>query len=292
LIQVQRGDRAIDLLARCREDIADGEGDLVFEAMESLSRVERDPEEPRPESLRWELQELFKVLYKIGMAQVERLVLLELFYHQVFENDDHRGFQPKGLLVAIRDSPSLFVELLRYPWKDDTGSSTRPDDESSKALAKQISGLLHELAELPGQSELCPMKGKTIAEWVFEVIRSASDCKYLVAVDHQLAGIVTSGAWGGIDRWPAPDLGMAINVLAEAIPETFPRHLEISLSNSRGMHWVDPSGKSERNQADQLRKRAEQLRLTCPSASRALRNIAERLDAEAIQNVERAKWER
>ena len=292
LIQANRGDRAIDLLARCRGDIAEGEDYLIFEALESLPFVERDSDEPKPSSLRRELQGLFEVLYRIGMSQVERVVRLELFYHQIFENDEDRRFQPKGLLVAIRDSPFLFVELLRYPWKDDTGTSTTPDDESTKALANQIGGLLRKLAEVPGQSDFCPMNGKTVAEWVSEVIQVASGYQYLTAVGLQLPGIITSGAWGEIDKWPTPDVAEAINVLAEAIPKTFPLHLSVSLSNARGVHRVDPSGQSEKRQAEKLRNRAEQLRLTCPAASRALRDIGQRLEAEAKQNVERAKWER
>ncbi len=292
LIKVARADRAVDLLAHRRKEIVADDVDLVFEALETLPLVERDPDEPHRGSLRWEIQELFKVLYKVGMSQVERLVRLELLYHEVFEDDDRRKFQPKGLLAAIRDAPSLFVDLLRYARKDDTGASTTPDDETTKALAKQVSGLLRQLAELPGQSELCPMTDKSIANWVTEVIQIASECRYLTAVGLQLPDVITSGAWTSIETWPTPDLSDPINILAEAIPETFPRHLSISLSNARGVHWVDPSGQSEISKADKLRKRADQLQQACPAAARALRDVAQSLDSEAIRNVEQAKWER
>ncbi|QDV85890.1 hypothetical protein [Planctomycetes bacterium TBK1r] len=292
LVQVARADRGIDLLARCREDIAEDEVDLVFEALEMLPLVERDADEPRQDSLRWELQELFEVLYRIGMSQVERLLRLELLYHQVFEDDESRKFQPKGLLVAIRDTPSLFVDLLRYPWKNDAGKSTTPDDDPTKALANQVGGLLRQLAELPGQSELCPMNEKSIADWVTEVVQIASECRYLTALGLQLPDVITSGAWTSIDTWPTPDVADVINILAEAIPETFPRHLSVSLSNARGVHIVDPTGQSEKSQAEQLRNRADQLRETCPAASRALGDLAQSLDSEARRNVERAKWER
>lgn len=292
LIKVARADRAVDLLARRRQEIADHEVDLVFEALETLPLVERDPGEPHRDSLRWELQELFEVLYRIGMSQVERLVRLELLYHQVFEDDERRRFQPKGLLVAIRDTPSLFVDLLRYPWNDDNGASTTRDDEPTKALAKQVSGLLHQLAELPGQSELCPMSDKSIADWVTEVIQTASECRYLTAVGLQLPNVIATGAWSAIESWPTAGVADAINMLADAIPETFPRHLSVSLSNARGAHCVDPSGQSEEMQAEKLRNRADEIRQTCPAASQALRDVAQNLDLEAVRNVERAKWER
>jgi hypothetical protein len=292
LIQVARGDRAVDLLARRSEDIGDDEVDLVFEALETLPLVERDPDEPRRDNLRRELQVLFEALYRIGMSQVERLVRLELLYHSIFESDGGRQFQPRSLLVAIRDSPSLFVDMLKYPWKDDTGNSTTPDDETAQVVADQIGRLLHQLAELPGQSELCPMSDKKISDWVTEVVQIASDHQYLTAVGLQFPDIIVCGAWGTIDTWPATDVAEAINILADAIPETFPQHLSVSLSNARGVHWVDPSGQSEKSQAEKLRSRADQLRQTCPAASRTLRDVAQSLESDAIRNVERAKWER
>lgn len=125
LIKFARADRAIDLLAHARKDIADNEVDLVFEVLENLPLVERDPDEQSRGSVRWEIQTLFAVLYEFGMSQVERIVRLELCYHQVFEDDERRKFQPKGLLVAIRDSPRLFVELLSYCCKDDNGEKNQ-----------------------------------------------------------------------------------------------------------------------------------------------------------------------
>ncbi len=292
LNQVGRADRSLDLLTRRRVQVSEDAADLVFETLEALPFVERDRNEGNHGSLRWEIQQLFKTLYKIGMSQIVRLVRLELAYHEVFENDESRKFQPKGLLVAIRDDPSLFVELLAYPWKDDTGASATQGNEQARAQAKQVGGLLRQVAELPGQSELCPMSGRSIADWITEVTRIATERRYLTAVGLQLPSIIASGAWSSIETWPTPEVVDAINVLAEAAPQTFPRHLSVSLSNARGVHFVDPTGESEKSQAEKLGKRAGQLRQTCPAASRALRDMAQSLESEALRNIEQAKWER
>lgn len=292
LIRVARADRAIDLLVRCQKRIPDEQVDLVFEALETLPLVERAPDEPLRESLRWELQELFEVLYRIGMSQMQRLLRLELLYHQLFEDEESRRFQPKGLLVTIRDTPSLFVELLRYPWKNDAGTSTTPDDEATRHLATQVRGLLQQVAELPGESELCPLSGKTTADWVFEVLQVASECRYLTAVGLQLPQIIASGAWNSIDIWPSRDVAEAINILAEVVPETFQRHLTISLLNARGVHGIDPTGRSEKGNAEKLRKRAQQLQHNCPAAAKSLRELAQSLESDAIRNIERANWDR
>lgn len=291
LIRVSRADRVVDLLAHRRKEISEDEVELVFAALEAFPEAEQDPNEPRSQNLRWEIQELFLVLYKLDMSQVERLVRLEIVYHSVFEDATGRYFQPKGLLFAIRDSPSLFVDLLTYPWKNDDGGSGTPDDEQSQALANKIGSLLRELAELPGQTDLCPMNNRSITDWVTEVVKVASERRYLIAVGLVLPDIISVGAWRSIESWPPEDLLEAVNILAHAIPETFPEHLSISLSNARGVHSVDPTGKKETNQAEKLSNRCNELRHSCPAASRALAYCAERLSSEAQRNVERARWQ-
>jgi len=293
LNQAARADRAIDLIADRKETLAENDADTVFEVMESLPHVVRDcTERNRNGNLRWEIQQLFDLLYRIGMSQVERLVRLELLYHQVFENHRHHLFQPKALLFAMRDSPSLFVDLLTYPWKDDTGGSTIPDNESTKVFAEQISGLLNKLAELPGQSDLCPMTGKSVACWVAEVIRTANERRYLTAVQLQLPRILTCRAWEAIDAWPTTCSVDAINVLAEIDPQSVRSRLSNGLFNARGVHAVDPTGHSENDKAKKLRNRASELQQICPTAAWALSDIARRLESEAIRNVEHAHWER
>jgi hypothetical protein len=292
LIGADRADRAVEILCRHKKVITDDDAVLVFEALEALPDVDQAHIERNRNGLRHELQKLFEVLYKTSMNQLERLVRLEIFYHSIFEDDQRLYFQPKGLLVAIRDNPTLLIEMLRYCWKDDNGESAKPGDAQARALGEKVGRLLHALAELPGQSELCPMSEKTIAEWVTELVRLASECRHLTAVGLQLPHIIASGAWDSIEKWPSNEIAEAINVLASAIPETFPEHLSISLSNARGVHWVDPSGQSEKSQAESLRKRAEQLRKTCPPACRALQDIAKSLDSEGRNNIEQAKWER
>ena len=125
----------------------------------SLKHWNRCPSSSK-DSVRWELQQLFDVLYRNGISQVERIVRLELLYHQVFDGNEVRKFQPKGLLVAISDSPSLFVDLLSYPWKDDNHESTLPNDQHTRVLANRVGGLLHQLTELPAEYDLAPMNGK------------------------------------------------------------------------------------------------------------------------------------
>jgi hypothetical protein len=290
LAQANRADRAVDFLSHRREMISETEVESVFAALEGLPHVTRDADEGTA-SLRWEIQQLFDVLYKLAMSQVERLVRLELLYHSVFEKDEGLRFQPKALLAAIRETPSLFLDMLAYLWKDDRGKSGTPDDDASRNVARRVRGLLSSLAELPGQSELCSMSEKTVADWVAEIIRHAKERGYLTALQLQIPEIVTTDAWDAFDTWPDSAIGEALNLIDEIDPDNFRRHLADSLSNARGFHSVDPTGQTEKSQAEKLRRRAQELRDACPSVAWALTHIAQDLDEESSRNIERANWE-
>lgn len=292
LIEASRPDRAVELLVRCRDDIALEEVEFVFAALESLPFIERDINENHRASPHWEIRQLFEKLYDIAMSQVGRLVGLELLYHQVFECDEDQRFQPKALLVVIRDQPSLFVEMVRFSSVDDSGALTVIEDEDSRIRVTQLSGLLFRLAELPGQSSLCPIEGKTFVDWVVEVLHVASENKCIDSVVRQIIHTSAWGSWKAIDSWPDEELAKAINIMSDKCPEIVSRNLAISLSYARGVHWCDPSGKSEQNLSKKISSRASQLRLTCPAASQALRNIANNLNTESKGNVEESNWER
>jgi hypothetical protein len=292
LIEASRSDKAVNLLVRCKDDIAFEEVDIVFAALETLPLVDRDIDEQHRGGLHWEIRQILEKLYDVAMSQVLRLVELELLYHQVFECDEDQRFQPKALLHLIRDQPSLFVEMVGYSSADDNGESSAIEDEATSIRLTQLCGLLCRLAELPGQSSLCPIDDKTLADWVDEVLHLASESKYIKSVVRQITHTVAYGFWRAIDSWPDEELVNAINIMSHKYPEIVSRHLAIGLSNARGFHFCDPSGRSEYNLSKKISNRASQLRQTCPAASQALREIAKQIDAESIGNAEESNWER
>ena len=292
LIEASRPDRAMELLVRCRDDIALEEIEFVFASLESFPFVERDINENHRNSFHWEIRQLFDKLYDFAMSQAQRLVGLELFYHQVFESDDAQWFQPIALLLAIRDQPSLFVEMVSYTSVDDSDELTAVEGEAASIRVKQISGLLFRLAELPGQSSLCPIEDKTLVDWVIEVLHIAGERRCLKSVIRQIIEIIVRVSWKSIDTWPNETLAKAINIMHEKLPEIVSRKLYIGLSNSRGVHWCDPTGKFENQLSVKIAKRAIQIGLTCPAASKAMRDIAKMIEAESRGNVEESNWER
>jgi hypothetical protein len=292
LIEASRADQGVVLLVRCKESIAYDEIELVFSALESLPFVDREAEDNARDSLNWEIRQLFELLYDAAMSQVERLIGLELLYHEVFQEDEQQRFQPKALLGTIRDEPSLFVNIVKYTSLNDNGESTTLDDETIRISVTQIKGLVFRLAELPGQSDLCPIEGKTFIDWVSHVLQIASEHKCLKSVGRQIIDVMTRTSWRSIETWPDVELANAINHMDNIFPDLLQQRLFLGLSNARGMHCCDPTGQTEDSLSSRISNRASQIRSTCPAASRALRSIANDLKAESKGNVEESEWER
>lgn len=293
LVDAGRADRAIELLSRHSDKLTEVECNSIFEALDAFPLVDLSTAGwDENSSLHWELQNLFKVLYKFELSQdrLNRLVWVELLYHQLFEKDENIYFQPVGLLKTIRDFPSFFIDLLTYVYKDDSGDSRTSELQGSEAIANKVASLLWKLGEIPGQSNLCPLGNKTITQWFTEVIRIATERCYLTAVQFQMSSILTCRAWNNINSWPSRGVVEVVNTLAEIDPDDFRNELSRGLFNDRGVHFVDPTGRSEINAAEQLHKRAEQISDSCPAAAWALHNVAQNLESEAIRNIEREKW--
>jgi hypothetical protein len=126
---------------------------------------------------------------------------------------------------------------------DDNGESTTLDDETTRISITQIKGLLFRLAELPGQSDLCPIEGKTFVDWVSHVLQIASEHKCLESVGRQIIDVMTRTSWRSIDTWPDEELANAINHMDNIFSDLLQQRLFLGLSNARGMHCCDPTGK-------------------------------------------------
>jgi hypothetical protein len=292
LIEASRADQGVVLLVRCKESIAYDEIELVFSALESLPFVDREAEDNARDCLNWEIRQLFELLYDTAISQVDRLVILELIYHRIFDDHVNQRFQPRALLIAIRDQPAFFAKLVNSACMNDNGEWATPKDEPIRNQVRSVSSLLNRMDELPGQSDLCPIERGTITDWVREVLQIASEYKCFNSVAQQIINVITRRSWRSIETWPDEELANAINHMDDIFPGILQRRLFKGLSGARGMHYCDPTGQTEDSLSSRISNRASQIRSTCPAASRALRSIANDLKAESKGNVEESEWER
>lgn len=165
--------------------------------------------------------------------------------------------KPKLLEHKLATEPEFFCEAIRliYRSKKDDAPAVK-HTESEKAIATNAWHLLHDWRTPPGIQLDGSFSGQRFSEWLDATKKICTESGHLeVALIH--AGEVLIHA-------PPDSSGLWIDAtVASALNDRDDDHLRrgfsTSLYNSLGVHWVDPTGKPERELAEEYRRKAEEV---------------------------------
>jgi len=226
--------------------------------------------------------ELIKALQNDPDTNPEELFQVEWAYLPLL--DHYRGASPKLLENRLASDSGFFCEVIRlvYRSKKENKSKTEPS-ESQKSIATNAWTLLHEWKTPPGTQPGNTFSGERFREWLDKVKESCAESGHLeVALTH--VGQVSIYC-------PADSHGLWIdNSVAETLNAKDADHMRLGfrleLFNSRGFHRIDPTGKPERELAEQYRQKAEDIENAGYQRFAAtLRDLAEDYDREADRNI-------
>ena len=168
--------------------------------------------------------------------------------------DHHGDAPPKLLWRRLANEPEFFCEVIRLKEEGSHDEST----EEEKATATNAYHLLNEWQFPPGCQTDGSYDGDALSVWLDAVKRQCTDTGYLeiamTMLGHSLIHVPSDpdGLW--IHRSAAG----ALNVKdAGDIRDGF----RTELFNSGGTHWVDPTGRPDRELAGQYRAQAEAVEI-------------------------------
>jgi hypothetical protein len=163
----------------------------------------------------------------------------------------------KSLNAAIATDPQLFCEIIRKIFKSDRekGDEERPEPtEEERAIGLNAYRLLHGWGTVPGTDASGVISSELLKGWIDTVKGSLEESGHL-AVGLQKAGEVFTHAP------PAPDglfMSHAVaSVLNREDMAELRRGYEIAIYNSRGAHFVDPTGAPEKQLSATYRQKAD-----------------------------------
>lgn len=204
----------------------------------------------------YEIVEIIKSLQNDSSVSVDELARIEWAFLPLL-NDD-RDAAPHVLEGRLASDPAFFCEIIRLVFRSTKEKETVPAESSPEQRAYATNGyrLLQEWTMPPGMLSDGTFDAAQLESWLAAVQNEATASGHLeVALLH--AGQVLThvppdptGLW--IDRGAARILDSKEN---DRLREGF----RIELYNSRGVHWVDPSGSQEEELAALQRRRAEEL---------------------------------
>lgn len=171
--------------------------------------------------------------------------------------DGRQGAEPKLLESRMANDPEFFCEVIRLIFRSDKEDQTASEPtEELKSIATNAWTLLYNWETPPGSQADGTFNGERFTEWLQKVKEISTTSGHLDVALSKVGEVLISTPSDPNGLWINREVAVALNDRnAESMREGY----RIGTYNSRGAHWVDPTGKPERELANQFRAKAEEV---------------------------------
>ena len=237
---------------------------------------------------RYHIVELIKFLQTDPSVNQDDLFRVEWAYLPLLNR--HEGAAPHLLESRLANNPEFFCEVIRqiYRSKKEDQPSKEPTEES-KAIAANAWRLLYEWKTPPGTQNDGTFNEERFTEWFQRVKLLSVESGHLEVALVNIGEVLIHAPADPDGLWIHRAVAAALNDhAADELRDGF----RMGTYNSRGAHWVDPTGKPERELAEQFRRKAEEIENAgFQRFSVILRDLANSYDREAEQITAEHKLE-
>lgn len=200
----------------------------------------------------YHVTEIIKMLQDDKDINEDELFRIEWAYLPLL--DRYNKAEPKLLEKYLSTKPEFFVEIIQLMYRSKKEENTEIKiDENKQTLAKNAWKLLHDWKRPPGLRDECSYSSADLLKWLNKVKEMCTESGHLevalIHLGHVLFYTPTdpNGLW--IHK-------AAAEVLNEKDSPKIRQGFSIECYNSRGVHYVDPTGKTELELAELWRQRA------------------------------------
>jgi hypothetical protein len=203
----------------------------------------------------YHIVELIKFLQAEPSVNQDDLFSVEWAYVPLL--DSHSGAAPQLLESRLANDPEFFCEVIRliYQSKNEDQPSKEPAEES-KAIATNAWRLLYEWKTPPGTQNDGTFSEEHFTEWLERVKEVCTESGHLEVALINIGEVLIHTPPDPNGLWIRRAVAAALN---DREAEEMRSGFRTGTYNSRGVDWVDPSGKPERELAEQFRSKAEEV---------------------------------
>jgi hypothetical protein len=229
---------------------------------------------------------VIKAVQDEGHADKKELIAVEWAYLQVLEHSHITRATTLG--GALASEPDLFCEVIRTIFRSDKEAENqqRPEPtEERRAIAQNAYHLLETWATVPGTDASGDVSGEQLRSWIDAVKASLEQSGHLVVGLHKAGEVFI--------RAPVDPSGLFMHravadVLNRQDMDELRRGYELAVHNSRGAHFVDPTGAPEKELARVYNEKADAVENAgYHRLAVTLRSISESYEREAERNIAR-----
>jgi hypothetical protein len=203
----------------------------------------------------YHIVELIKFLQSEPSVDQEELFRLEWAYLPIL--DHHNDAAPRLLETRLATDPKFFCKVIQliYQSTKEDHRSIEPSEESI-TIANNAWRLLQEWRTIPGTQQDGSFSEERFTEWLQSVKEICSESGHLEVALVNIGEVLIHSPPDPDGLWIHRTIASALNDRKSAVLRNGFRS---ATYNSRGVHWVDPTGNQERELAEQFRDKAEKL---------------------------------
>lgn len=232
-----------------------------------------------------DIVEIIQSLQNDSEINPSDLFLLEWTYLRLLTH--YNNASPIFIERRLANEPKFFCEVIRLVFRSKKKEHQKEEiTEDKKNLATHAYHLLSNWRTPPGSQPDGTFNGDALISWIGEVKKECSDSGHLEIAMEMIGHVLVytppdpSGLW--INH-------SAAKVLNDKEAERMRNGFCIELSNSRGFHWVDKTGKQEREYEARYKSKAESVE-SCSYflLANSLRQLAKSYhrEAERVTSIE------
>lgn len=222
--------------------------------------------------------ELIKYLQSDQSVDKNGLFMVEWAYLPLLEG--HHEVAPTLLENRLSTDPDFFCELIKLIYRSEKESpSTKELSEEKKAVALNAWKLINYWKTPPGTLSNGSFNSKLFNEWLTRVKGVCKESGHLDVAMISVGGVLVHAIADDDGLWIHRTIAAALN---RKDAESLRKGFRTATYNSRGVHFVDPSGKQERKLANNYLQKADVVENEgFHRFAITLRDIAEEYNREA-----------
>jgi len=236
----------------------------------------------------YDIIEVIKALQEDPKTNSDDLFRVEWAYLPILEQ--HLDSSPKLLERRLASDPEFFCEVIRLvfrPCKEER--SNKEPTKLAKNIARNAYHLLSNWITPPGLCEDGSYDREALVSWLDVVKRKCAETGHLEIAMQRVGHVLIYAPPDPDGLWIHRSVGAVLNAEGS---DQMRVGFRTELFNSRGVYWVDPTGKPERELAAKFRKQAEEVEVAgYHRLSTTLRELAESYDREAERILSREPFD-
>jgi hypothetical protein len=171
--------------------------------------------------------------------------------------DEQYDASPKFLEQKLADDPDYFCSIIRLIFRSKNEERSAEElTEQRQSIAANAYRLLHRWKTPPGSRKDQPFDGDALNVWLERVTVICAESGHLKVALQQVGNVLFYSPPDPNGLWLHHSVSSVLNARdGEDIRTGF----QIEVFNSRGVFWVDPEGRAERELAKKYRRQADEV---------------------------------